>query len=243
MTWMNLDRAILDTKTSQATWYRRISDGHPSRTVNGTRQVWVEGQPDILALIATVEKLQGSVTRLIDGLQFKSDEEETQDSIEATRTYESEADFTENFVVPLLNEIGCEYILEAPCEIYAGSTTHKCKVDVLVTSTHRAMAENEGLTEEEIEKLFPNVVIEVKRRLSTDREKRIAAQQARSYALETGSCGFILMSPEGAWSYDICNATNKVLPDVGHCSTSDAEDFKYWIKEEIQDLSMRCLES
>lgn len=106
----------------------------------------------------------------------------------------SEQAFCQRFLVPLVEQMGYQPVLEYPCSFYTGRAIYHGRVDVMVCDGDQAIA-----------------VIEAKHtiRSAYPHDKDIA--QARSYALNLGLHTFLIAAPERIWVYRLVGARETLL--------------------------------
>jgi hypothetical protein len=104
--------------------------------------------------------------------------------------YESEAEFEEKAIVPLLKKLGLKFEYQHLCPFHVGSQVIRGRVDFLVSN------ERGPLT------LFED---KVRIRTNGNNDLEPAILQARSYALLLGLPSFVVAAPEGLWIYRLQN--------------------------------------
>lgn len=102
------------------------------------------------------------------------------------RVYETEAQFEEEFLEPLIAAWGLTTRAQHSVDVKLGSTRTTLYVDQYVS-------DQKG----------PVILIESKRAITGKRQLADAMAQARSYALQLGFPGFMVAAPEGLWLYSL----------------------------------------
>lgn len=100
--------------------------------------------------------------------------------------FDSEADFEDQVIEPLLKRWGFSYQRQYRCRFQFGSQAVIGLVDFYVSDDRGPIA------------LFEN-----KFRILDDKDLRQAIEQAKSYALMLGLACFVVASPEGVWIYSL----------------------------------------
>jgi hypothetical protein len=94
---------------------------------------------------------------------------------------DSEATFEEDVILPLLKGMGFSCKRQAPCTFHVGTSTQRCRIDVLVVDPRNR----------------PVTLVETKRSLKTPEKLNAAYRQARSYAQQLNLWSFVLASSDG----------------------------------------------
>jgi hypothetical protein len=107
--------------------------------------------------------------------------------------FNSEAEFEEQVIAPILKRWGFKYKQQNPCVFHVGGQIHKTRIDFVV-SDERALVT-----------LFEDKIIIVDEKMLAS-----AREQAKSYALMLGLSSFVVASPEGMWVYSLKKNVEKL---------------------------------
>ena len=121
--------------------------------------------------------------------------------------FDSEHDFEDKVVTPLLKRFDIKYDRQHTCRFYAGTQTVKGRVDYVLYRKNK-----------------PYTLIENKLRIINDVELQKAVNQAKSYALQLGVERFVVASPEGYWFYSLKLNKEELVERVPGDQASGAEE-------------------
>jgi hypothetical protein len=116
--------------------------------------------------------------------------------------FDSEQDFEEKVITPLLKRFDIKHDRQYPCKFFIGAQTIRARVDYVLYKKNR-----------------PYSIIENKIRILNSVELDKAVGQAKSYALQIGVGQFVVASPEGYWFYEL-NLNKETL--VKHITSEQA---------------------
>ena len=122
----------------------------------------------------------------------------------ASGMFDSEHDFEEKVITPLLKRFDIKFDRQHTCRFYAGTQLVKGRIDYVLYKKNK-----------------PFSLVENKLRILNDVELQKALNQAKSYALQLGVERFVIASPEGYWFYSL--KLNIETPIV-HITSNQAKD-------------------
>lgn len=113
----------------------------------------------------------------------------------ASGMFDSEVDFEDHIITPLLKRLGIRHERQYIRRFSIGTQIIRGRIDYVLYHKHS-----------------PYLVVENKLRILNDAELSRAVDQAKSYALQTGVERFLVAAPEGYWFYRLkLNAENLLV--------------------------------